>query len=48
LWRNIQDGEKPISETQIDDYALAWNAETGEISFYPSTSSLRGFKHSRR
>ncbi|MGC1378028.1 MAG: hypothetical protein WA821_17485 [Anaerolineales bacterium] len=34
MWRNTQDGEKPISETQIGDYFLAWNAETGEISFY--------------
>ncbi|MGC1377270.1 MAG: polymorphic toxin-type HINT domain-containing protein, partial [Anaerolineales bacterium] len=35
-----QDGEKPISEIQIGDYVLAWNAETGEISFHPVTDTI--------
>jgi len=35
-----RDGEKPISEIRIGDYVLAWDQETGEISFYPVTDTI--------
>lgn len=35
-----KDGDTPIAQIQIGDYVLAWDEETGEISFFPVTDTI--------